>query len=235
MLKVKNIHFSYDEVPVLTDISLEVEPGKLVAIFGPNGHGKSTLLKAITGLIRPRSGTISYNERLINGLSTEEIINMGLVYIAEDRHLFPDMTVNENLKLGAYCKRARPKEKGNLEYVYHLFPKLKKLGKQRASSLSGGEARMLAIGRGLMSNPQFLAIDEPSFGLAPKLRIEVFHAIQDIKEKGSTILLVEQSTTIAYEFADWVYVLEDGKIVFEGAKESAMLNQHILQVYLGVV
>lgn len=234
MLKVNNISFSYGEVPILTDVSIELNEGGFIAIFGPNGHGKSTLLKVITGLLSPSSGNVEYKGNIITRLEPKDIVNMGLVYIAEDRHLFPDMTVLENLKMGAYPKRARSDIKKNLSYVYDLFPKLRDMSNQRAVSLSGGEARMLAVGRGIMSSPKCLAIDEPSFGLAPILQQEVFKAIQEIQSNGTSILLVEQNTKIAYELADWIYVLEDGKIVFDGSTGEAGLDHHIRQVYLGV-
>jgi len=234
MLKVNHINFFYGEVQVLTDVSIGVEEGEYVAIFGPNGHGKSTLLKTICGLLKPANGTIQYDGKMIQGYPSERIINLGLVYIPEDRNLFPEMTVTENLKLGAYSKLARPKENENIELVFHLFPKLKTLSNRLASGLSGGEARMLAIGRGLMSNPKFLAIDEPSFGLAPNLRVDVFKAIDEIHNHGASILLVEQSTNIASQFADRIYALEDGKIVFEGSREAALNNEEFKKIYLGI-
>ncbi len=234
MLKVNNINFFYGEVQVLTNVSLEVNEGGFVAIFGPNGHGKSTLLKVICGLLRPVSGSVEYDGKTVGGLRTQDIVNAGLVYVPEDRHLFPEMTVLENLKMGAYCKNARATESENLDYVFHLFPKLERLSKQVASSLSGGEGRMLAIGRGLMSNPRFLAIDEPSFGLAPNLRVDVFKAINEIRERGVSILLVEQSTSIASDYADRVYVLEDGKVVFEGDSDQALSSEVFRKVCLGI-
>jgi branched-chain amino acid transport system ATP-binding protein len=234
MLKIDNINFYYGEVQVLTDVSIRVEEGEFIAIFGPNGHGKSTLLKVICGLLRPYSGTILYDGKMIQGYPSQQVIDLGLIYIPEDRNLFPEMTVVENLKLGAYSKHARPKEDENIKIVYQLFPKLKSLQNRLASGLSGGEARMLAIGRGLMSDPKFLAIDEPSFGLAPNLRVDVFKAINEIRNRGVSILLVEQSTTIASEYADRIYALEDGKIVFEGTRESALKNEEFKKIYLGI-
>ncbi len=234
MLKVENVNFLYGEVQVLTDVSIYVEEGEYVAIFGPNGHGKSTLLKLICGLIKPGSGSIIYDNQAINRLPIQMIVDMGLIYIPEDRNLFPEMTVEENLKMGAYAKNARPKMKENFEFVYHLFPKLKILNNRTASGLSGGEARMLAIGRGLMSNPRFLAIDEPSFGLAPNLRVDVFKSIEEIQKHGTSILLVEQSTTIASNYANRIYVLEDGKIVYEGTSEEANNNDDIRKIFLGI-
>lgn len=234
MLKVSDLNFFYGEVQTLTNVSLDVGQGEFVALFGPNGHGKSTLLKAICGLLTPSSGRIEYDGQDIMQLPVRDIVNLGLIYIAEDRHLFPELTVFENLQLGAYCKNARARERENLDYVFHLFPKLAKLRKRQAQTLSGGEARMLAIGRGLMSNPRFLAIDEPSLGLAPNIRVEVFKAIEDIRQKGVDILLVEQSTAIACHYADRIYIMEDGKIVVKGTKDEVLNNKEVRRVYLGV-
>lgn len=234
MLKVNKINFFYGEVQVLSDVSITVDEGEFVALFGPNGHGKSTLLKVICGLQNPASGSVVYNDVTINKLPIQKIVDMGLVYIAEDRHLFPDMTVMDNLKMGAYPKSARVKESDNLDLVFQLFPKLKSLQNRIASNLSGGEARMLAIGRGLMSNARFLAIDEPSFGLAPNLRVDVFKAIDQIRSKGVSILLVEQSTSIAINYTDRVYIIEDGRITFEGDREKILQDEHLMKVFLGV-
>lgn len=232
MLKVDKVNFFYNKIQILRNISLRVNDGEFVSVIGPNGHGKSTLLKTICGLLTPISGSIKFENKEIIGLPVQNIVEMGLVYIAEDRHLFPEMTILENLKMGAYSRRARAKEKENLEYVFHLFPKLKVLSKHFAASLSGGEARMLAIARGLMSNPKFLAIDEPSFGLAPNLKVKVFKTIDEIKRKGTSILLVEQSI-ITSNCIDRVYALEDGKFVFEGTKEDSLKNENIIKSILG--
>jgi len=234
MLEVKNINTFYGEFQALYDISLKVEEGKLFAIFGPNGHGKSTLLKTICGLEKPRSGTVTFNGTEITSLDTTEIVEMGVVYIAEDRHLFPEMTVMENLKLGGYNRSARSEEKNNLEYVFEIFPKLKILKKKTASTLSGGEARMLAIGRGLMSNAKFLAVDEPSLGLAPNLRSEVFEKINEIKNFGKSVLIVEQSTARIADMADYIYLLEDGRIVHEGSSIDDITDENLKKVFLGI-
>ena len=234
MLEVDKINTFYGEFPVLKDVSLRVNDGELVVVFGPNGHGKSTLLKTICGLLTPTSGCIKFNGEKINNLASQKIVERGVVYIAEDRHLFPDMTVLENLKLGAYTPNARPKEAQNLDYVFQLFPKLKGFRKRQASTLSGGEARMLAIGRGLMSDAKFLAIDEPSFGLAPFLRRDVFKTISEINQRGISILLVEQSVTEASELAHRIYLMEDGRIVLEGGKEEILGNEHVKEVFLGI-
>jgi len=234
MLEVRNINTYYGDFKVLSDISITVEKGCFVSIIGPNGHGKSTLLKTICGLIRPRSGHIKFNDRMINGLPSHVLVNMGITYVAEKRHLFPEMTVIENLKLGAYSIRSRKKENDNLIYVFELFPKLKIRKNQLASTLSGGEARMLAIGRGLMSSAKLLAIDEPSLGLAPNLRVEVFSKIKEINKNGITILLVEQTITEAVDYIDKVYLLEDGRIMFEGKPKEALSNKHIKKAFLGL-
>jgi len=234
VLEVDRIDTYYGEFQALKEVSLNVREGELVVVFGPNGHGKSTLLKTICGLLTPASGYVKFDGEQIDGMPTEKIVGMGMVYIAEDRHLFPDMTVLENLKLGAYGARARLKEAENLDYVFQLFPRLKDWRKRSASTLSGGEARMLAIGRGLMAEARFLAIDEPSLGLAPMVRRDVFRTIKEINETGISVLLVEQSVTQISEMADRTYLMEDGRIVFEGSKDDALKDEHVREVFLGI-
>ena len=234
MLEVEKLNTYYGEFHAVRDVSVKVNEGELVVIFGPNGHGKSTLLKTICGLLKPASGYVKFDGEPITGLPTENIVEMGMVYIAEDRHLFPEMTVLKNLQLGAFNPHARLKEAENLEYVFKLFPKLKTRSNQNASTLSGGEARMLAIGRGLMSQAKFLAIDEPSLGLAPIIRHDVFRTIKEINDGGISILLVEQSVARIAEMADRTYLLEDGRIVFEGNKDDALKDAHVKEVFLGV-
>lgn len=234
MLEVDRIDTYYGEFQALKEVSLNVKEGELVVLFGPNGHGKSTLLKTICGLLTPASGYVKFDGEQINGMPTQKIVGMGMVYIAEDRHLFPDMTVLENLKLGAYSPHARPKEAENLDYVFQLFPRLKDWRKRNASTLSGGEGRMLAIGRGLMSEARFLAIDEPSLGLAPMVRHDVFRKIKEINETGISVLMVEQSVVQISEMADRTYLMEDGRIVFEGSKDDALKDEHVKEVFLGI-
>ena len=234
MLEVKELSTFYGEFQALHDVSLKVDDGEFVITLGPNGHGKSTLLKTICGLLSPTSGSIKFDGKEISKLPAQKLVKMGIVYIAEDRHLFPQMTVLENLKLGAYNINARSKEAENLDYVFELFPKLKEWRKRQTQTLSGGEARMLAIGRGLMSNAKFLAIDEPSFGLAPHLRTDVFGKIGEINESGISILLVEQNVVEILELADRIYLMEDGRIVFEGGKEEALSNKQVKEVFLGM-
>lgn len=234
MLEVNKINSFYGKFQVLYDVSIKVDTGELVVVFGPNGHGKSTLLKTLCGLHPSASGSVKFDGEETTKWSAIKLVESGIVYIAEDRQLFPQMTVLENLKLGAYNTNARSKEAENLEYVLGLFPRLKERLNKQAQTLSGGEARMLAIGRGLMSNAKFLAMDEPSFGLAPYLRTEVFKIISDINKSGITVLLVEQDVAEASELADRIYLMEDGKIVFEGGKEEVMRNKHVKEVFLGL-
>lgn len=233
MLEVDKIDAFYGEFQVLKEVSLKVGDGELIVVFGPNGHGKSTLLKTICGLLTPTSGSIRFYGKEISKLPSQKIVEMGIVYIAEERHLFPDMTVLENLKLGAYIPSARPKEAQNLERVFQLFPKLKEFRKRQASTLSGGEGRMLAIGRGLMSDAKFLAIDEPSIGLAPHLRTDVFKTISEINKSGISILLVEQSVVEASDLAGRIYLMEDGRIVSKGGKEEVLSDERVKAIFLG--
>lgn len=234
MLEVNKIDTFYGEFQALKEVSLTVNDGEFVAVFGPNGHGKSTLLKTICGLLRPASGYVKFDGKETNKLPTEKIVEMGLVYVAEARNLFPQMTVLENLKLGAYNRIARAKQDKSLDFVFQLFPRLKEWRNRAASTLSGGEARMLAIGRGLMSSAKLLALDEPSFGLAPNLRAGMFQTISEINKSGITILLVEQAVAQASELADRMYIMEDGRIVFEGSKEEALSDKRIKEVFLGI-
>ena len=234
MLTVRNLNAYYGESHVLKDVSIDVNQGEVVVMLGPNGHGKSTLLKSICGLVEKVKGIITYREQSIIGITTEHIVNLGLIYIAENRELFPHMTVMENLKLGAYSKNARAHEKQNLDRVFDLFPRLVERRKQFASTMSGGEARMLAVARGMMSNADFLCIDEPSLGLQPSLRHEIFSIIRQINNQGKTVLLVEQNIPQIAELADRIYVMEEGQISFEGDKDEALGNDHLKEIFLGM-
>lgn len=234
MLKVDNLNAYYGETQVLNNVSVSVDRGQVVVMLGPNGHGKSTLLKSICGLAEKAVGRITYRERDINGLATDKIVNMGITYIAENRELFPHMTVLENLKLGAYPKNARPHEKKNLQKMFSLFPRLEERRKRLASTMSGGEAKMLAVARGLMSNADFMCIDEPSLGLQPSLRVELLSTIKEINRQGKTIFLVEQNIPGIEELADKVYVMEEGSISFEGDTDEALGNEHLKEIFLGM-
>lgn len=234
MLEVVEVDTFYGEFQVLRRVSVTVQKGELVVLLGPNGHGKSTLLKTICGLLPPAAGTIKFDGCAIERLPAKKIVEMGLTYIAEDRHLFPYMSVLKNLKLGAFNKNARVKEAENLAWVLKLFPRLKERIRQFASTLSGGEARMLALARGLMSNARFMAIDEPSLGLAPNLRVDVFNIIKEINTRGITVLLVEQSVPEVAEIADRFYLMEEGTIAFEGDRETILNNTEIKEAFLGM-
>jgi len=234
MIKVSNLNAYYGQFHVLKDVSINIREGEVVVILGPNGHGKSTLLKSICGLVDDTKGEIIFNGEAIINNSAEKVVNMGITYIAETRELFPYMTVVENLKLGAYNKHARPFEAENLERVFDLFPRLANRKKQLAYTMSGGEAKMLAIARGLMSNAKFLAIDEPSLGLQPNLRSEVFHTLKTINDQGITILLVEQNIPQIAQLANNIYVLEEGQITFEGSADEALGNDHLKEIFLGM-
>jgi len=233
LLELLNINTYYGEFHAIRDVSLKVSKGSFFLIVGPNGHGKSTLLKTICGLIQPKSGNILFEGTDITRWATHKVVNQGLVYVAEARHLFPDMTVLQNLQLGALNTAARRDMRESLEYVYQLFPRLKDMSNRTVSTLSGGEARMLTIGRGIMSCATLLAIDEPSFGLAPNIRNEVFQKINDIRVKGTTILLVEQNVNQVIQFAERVCLIEDGQIVFEADREKALFDDRMKEVFLG--
>jgi len=233
VLEVKKIDTYYDEFRALKEVSLSVSQGELVIVFGPNGHGKSTLLKTVSGLIKPTAGTIVYDSHEIHRLPIHKIVEMGLIYIPEERHLFTEMTVLENLKLGAYTPPAWVKMRESLDFVFSLFPKLAERKKQIASTLSGGELRMLAIGRGLMAGAKFLAIDEPSLGLSPILTAEVFRKIEEIKREKITILLIEQNIKKAAHLADHIYLMQDGHMVFSGTRQEALENPKIKEAFLG--
>jgi branched-chain amino acid transport system ATP-binding protein len=218
---VQNIDVFYDDLHILHGVSLEVAKGELVGVVGANGHGKSTLLKAVCGLVPVSAGDIIYAGESVRGDSVSALVARGLVYVAEDRRLFPDMTVKENLLLGAFLERGRAKELQSLARVFDLYPKLAERQNQLARTLSGGEAQMLALGRGLMSAPLMLAIDEPSLGLAPKLVDTMLETIAALKRDGTTILLVEQSLGLIDSIVDRVYRLEEGVIVGEKSLSAA--------------
>jgi len=234
MLSVTDLDAYYGQFHVLHKMSCTVNEGEVVVLLGPNGHGKSTLLKSICGLVPRVNGAIHYKGMEISKMPAEKLVNKGVIYIAENRELFGDMTVLENLKLGAYSRNARKAEKKNLADVFSLFPRLAERKKQLAATMSGGEARMLAIARGLMSNADFLCIDEPSLGLQPNLRVEVFNIIKEINRQGKSILLVEQNIPQIADLADRIYVLEEGRITFEGDAETAIRDDHLKEIFLGM-
>ena len=234
MLEVRGISSFYGHTQVLHDVSIDVPSGGFVIVLGPNGHGKSTLLRTICGLHKAQSGSVVFYGEEIEKRSCADIVGMGLVYVAENRHLFPSMSVKENLLLGAYNPSAWKQRKENLEFVFELFPKLSAWRNRAAGTLSGGEARMVAIGRGLMAAAKFVALDEPSVGLAPNVVSEVFQKAKEINDKGISILLVEQNVAEVLEFGSKIYVLEEGHVVLEGTKDDILGNAMVKELYLGL-
>jgi branched-chain amino acid transport system ATP-binding protein len=234
MLEVSNLNVFYGKSQALQDVSLKVNEKEIVALVGANGAGKTTLLNTISGLLRPASGSVEFLGKRIDRLAPHIIVQLGISQIPEGRKLFTDMTVRENLELGAYASETWKRRKETLEQVYQLFPALKERRKQSANKLSGGEGQMLAIGRGLMSSPKLCMFDEPSYGLAPKLLSEVFEVIKRLREQGITVLLVEQNVRRTLETADRVYVLENGRIVLEGKGKDLLQDEQVKKAYLGL-
>ena len=234
MLSVKNVNSFYGEVQVLQDVSLEVNKGEIVTIVGANAAGKSTLMSCISRTVQSYNGEIEFDGVRIDKFSPEKIVDLGLIQCPEGRLLFPSLTVRENLELGAFSKRSRATRKERLEYVYDLLPRLKERSNQLAGSLSGGEAQMCAIGRGLMANPVMLMFDEPSLGLAPIVVIEVMELIKNISKEGTTILLVEQNVRQSLKLSDRAYVMENGKIIMEGKGRDLLNSEEIRKAYLGI-
>ena len=234
ILKVENIKVRYSGLPVLQGISIEVGEGETVSVVGANGAGKSTLLRAIMGAQRVFEGRVLFRGREIQKLHTEEIVRMGIIYVPEEKMLFSPLAVEENLILGAYTLKDKQKIQENLEFVYGLFPKLKERRAQAASTLSGGEQQMVAIGRGLMSNPQLLMLDEPSLGLAPILVDEVLDTVRRLKKEGITILMVEQNVREALDLADHGYVLQTGRITQEGSGQELLQSDVFRSAFLGI-
>ncbi|MEJ5357086.1 MAG: ABC transporter ATP-binding protein [Desulfobacterales bacterium] len=234
MLEVDRLEVSYGDVQVLFDLSLRVEEGEVVSIIGGNGAGKSTLLRAISGLLRPRRGGIRFDGRPIQHLPPERIVAEGVVHVPEGRRLFGLMSVEDNLRTGAYNPRAAGREEESLEMVFGLFPRLKERTAQMAMTLSGGEQQMLAIGRGLMARPRLLMLDEPSLGLAPILIRSIFDTVRRIAAQGTTVLLVEQDVKHSLELSRRGYVLEHGRIALEGPAAELLRNPHVRTAYLGI-
>jgi len=234
MLKVSEIEVRYSGVPVIHNVSLEVNQGELVSVVGANGAGKSTVLKAIAGALHPARGSILFENQEISRLSTADIVRNGITYVPEARLIFGPLTVKENLELGAYILEEDEAVQKNLEYVYQLFPRLAERRLQRGGTLSGGEQQMLAIGRGLMSNPKLLMLDEPSLGLMPKLVDEMLEAVAKLKESGKTILLVEQNVRESLELSDRGYVLQTGRTIHQGTGKELLNAEVIKKAFLGL-
>jgi len=233
LLKVENLNVYYGAIHALKGISLEVNEGEIVTLIGANGAGKSTTLNTICGLLRSRSGSITYQGQLLNGYSTPVIVKMGISQVPEGRRIFPNLTVKENLELGAYLRRDRDGIRKSMQDVFQHFPRLEERQKQMAGTLSGGEQQMLAIGRALMSRPRLMLLDEPSMGLAPVLVQEIFNIIREINEQGTTILIVEQNAHMALSVANRGYVLETGRIILHGSAAELVNNQEVKKAYLG--
>jgi branched-chain amino acid transport system ATP-binding protein len=235
LLNIENVNAGYGEIQVLHDISMQVKEGEILSIIGANGAGKSTLLKVISGLIVPSAGSIEFAGETISGMSPDEIVDRALIHVPEGRRLFSLMSVYENLEMGAYSKRAEPNFKPNLLEVHKLFPRLEEREKQLAGTLSGGEQQMVAIGRGIMAQPRILMLDEPSLGLAPVLKKDIFAAIKKIADEyGTTIVLVEQDVMNSLAISDRAYVMEQGQVVIEGSGEELLGDPQIKAAYLGM-
>ena len=233
MLKVEDLVVSYGGIEALKGISLNVPDGKIITLIGANGAGKSTLLRTIIGLVKPESGKISYNEKEITALNSQKIVTTGITLVPEGRRVFSNLTVLENLKIGAYMRNDKAEIEKDIEWIYGLFPRLQERNWQLAGTLSGGEQQMLAVGRALMCRPKLIMMDEPSLGLAPLVIKDIFRIIQEINAKGMTILLIEQNANMALKIADWAYVLETGRITMEGTGKELLENPQIREAYLG--
>jgi branched-chain amino acid transport system ATP-binding protein len=234
MLEVNNIDTFYGKAQALWDVSLKIDEKEIVALVGANGAGKTTLLNTISGLLRPASGSVEFLGKRIDGLTPHSIVELGISHVPEGRKLFADMTVHENLEMGAYPYHAWKQKEETLEQVYQIFPALKERERQLARTLSGGEQQMLAMGRGLMSRPRLCMFDEPSYGLAPRLLLEVFQVVKSLREQGITILLIEQNVSRTLEIADRAYVLENGRVVLEGTGDKLLQSDYVRKAYLGI-
>jgi len=234
MLEVRDLNTHYGKVQALWDISLEVNEGEIVALVGSNGAGKTTLVNTISGLLKPSSGSVSFLDKRINSLPAHVIVELGISYVPQGGKVFPEMTVRENMEMGAYPIRAWKQKDATFEQVYRIFPRLKEREKQLARTLSGGEHQMLAIGRALMSKPMLCIFDEPSYGLAPLLVKEMFQTIQNLKEQGITIFLIEQNVRRSLEIADRAYVLENGRVCLQGDCVELLQSDHVRKAYMGL-
>ena len=233
MLKIDNIHVYYGAIHALKGVSLEVKAGEIVTLIGANGAGKSTTLRTVSGLLAPKSGGISFLRENIAGMPAHEIVKHGISQVPEGRRIFAEMSVQENLEMGAFTRKDKAGVEKDFEIVYNRFPRLKERRKQQAGTLSGGEQQMLAMGRALMSRPKLLLLDEPSMGLAPLLIKEIFSIIEDINREGTTVLLVEQNANMALSIAHRAYVMETGRITLQGAAKELAASEDVRKAYLG--
>jgi len=234
MLELRGVNTFYGDIQALWDVSFTVEPEEVVSLIGSNGAGKSTLLKTIMGVVPARSGEIYLDGRRVDGLPTDRVVELGIAYVPEGRHPLPDFTVEENLRMGSFPARARPYVKQELGRVYELFPQLKSRSGQRAGTLSGGEAQMLAIGRALMSRPKLLMLDEPSAGLSPIITVRIFETIMSISRESITVLVVEQDVGRALAMSSTAHVLENGRITRSGTGKELLQDEYVKTAYLGL-
>jgi branched-chain amino acid transport system ATP-binding protein len=234
MLSVRNLDLFYGDAQALSEVSLDVGEGEIVAIVGANGAGKSSLIRCIAGMEIPRSGRIAFNDNVISGLESHAICNLGIGQVAEGRQVFPSLTVLENLQMGAMLPRARARAQKTLQDVFSMFPRLAERRDQLAGTMSGGEQQMLAIGRCLMGAPELIMFDEPSLGLAPLVVQEVLHSIRLLNQRGLTILLVEQNVAVSLKISSRAYVLENGRVVMSGTGEKLLHDDRVRQAYLGL-
>ncbi len=233
MLKISNLNVYYGTIQALHDISFEVNQGEIVTLIGANGAGKTSTLRTISGILQPKSGTIMFESNQISGQQAHKIVERGLCQVPEGRRIFANLTVHENLEMGAYTRKDKANIKNDYEVVFTRFPRLKERIKQVAGTLSGGEQQMLAMGRALMSKPRLLLLDEPSMGLAPLFVKEIFSIIQDINNAGTTVLLVEQNANMALSIANRAYVLEIGRITISGDAKDLAASEEVRKAYLG--
>jgi branched-chain amino acid transport system ATP-binding protein len=234
ILEVSSLSVFYGDIQALWDVSFKVKPGQIVSILGANGAGKTTALKSICGLLPPAGGRVQFKGRTISGLAPHEVADSGISLVPEGRQLFPQLNVEDNLRMGSYLKRTKNKRAANFKYVYELFPVLSERKNQEAQTLSGGEQQMLAIGRAMMQDPELIMLDEPSLGLAPLLVQEVFKVIQALGRQNKTILLVEQNVHQALKISDYGYVLENGRIVHQGTGKELEQDPRVREAYLGL-
>jgi len=233
LLRIENLRAGYGDLEILHGIDLEVREGEVVALIGANGAGKTTTLKSISGVVRATSGTVTFDDQAIHTWQPRQIVSEGLIQVPEGRKLFPDLTVRENLLLGAY-RRGRSEAEETFDEVFDLFPLLRERAGQTAGTLSGGEQQMLAIGRALMAKPRLLMLDEPSLGLAPMLVADIFEVVRDLRRRGLTVMLVEQNAVHALQLSDRGYVLENGNVVLEGTGEELLGDDRVRSAYLGL-
>ena len=232
MLEVRSIYCSYGNIEVIKGISFDIPKGKIVALIGANGAGKTTTLRAVSGLIKVTKGSIKYKGQEISNTAANRIVSMGIAHVPEGRQVFPELSVHDNLLLGGYSVKDKSLVRSRIEEIYSHFPRLCERADQLSGTLSGGEQQMMAIGRALVSNPELLLLDEPSMGLSPKLVGEVFDIIEDIRDRGTTILLVEQNAHMALEIADYAYVLQTGEVVLSGTGSEIAKNEEVRKAYL---